>query len=181
MMAPRELLWLAVAVLAGYAAWQFLLALRGGAERRSGRDPGAATGAAPDEGDDDDHVDYAPVLRKDLGAQPAAVAAPAQAGVDDERFRLQLENQHLQRQLAALEGVVARQQEEIANLLADIDDLSARQSYELIQPGSSPEYSEALVLARQGLNAGMIAERCGITLAEAELVLVVAKGAGGQS
>ncbi|MDV7391215.1 DUF2802 domain-containing protein, partial [Arthrospira platensis SPKY1] len=84
-------------------------------------------------------------------------------------------------QLAALEGVVARQQEEIANLLADIDDLSARQSHEFIQPGSSPEYSEALVLARQGLNAGMIAERCGITRAEAELVLVVAKGAGGHS
>ena len=32
------------------------------------------------------------------------------------------------------------------------------------QPTSSPEYAEAQVLAAQGLNAEMIAARCGITL-----------------
>lgn len=37
-------------------------------------------------------------------------------------------------------------------------------------PGVSPVHEEAAALARQGLDAGTIARRCGITLSEAELV-----------
>ena len=37
-----------------------------------------------------------------------------------------------------------------------------------------------MVLAGQGLNAEMIAERCGITLAEAELVLAIGRNEEGR-
>ena len=39
---------------------------------------------------------------------------------------------------------------------------------------TSPEYGEALVLARRGLGVEDIAARCGITRAEAELVVSLA-------
>lgn len=46
--------------------------------------------------------------------------------------------------------------------------------------GGSPEYDEALVFARRGLDVEAIAERCGITVAEAALVRALAQGEKGQ-
>lgn len=189
----REALWLLVLLLAAYAGWQFLTALRSRAPRGEARlTPSASRAAAgarsaapasvaaglaqaidPEQAADDD-VDYAPILRRDL----APAEAPAASDAAAENFQLSLDNQRLQRELASLQQVVDRQQAEIANLLADIDALRARLDSAAAEPGISPEYSEALVLARQGLNAQMIATRCGITQAEAELVLSIA-GAGG--
>lgn len=193
----REALWLLVLLLAAYAGWQFLTALRSRAPRGEARlTPSASRAAAgarsaapasvaaglaqaidPEQAADDD-VDYAPILRRDLAPAEAPAASDAATESAAENFQLSLDNQRLQRELASLQQVVDRQQAEIANLLADIDALRARLDSAAAEPGISPEYSEALVLARQGLNAQMIATRCGITQAEAELVLSIA-GAGG--
>jgi hypothetical protein len=40
----------------------------------------------------------------------------------------------------------------------------------------SPQYSEAVALAQQGVAAQAIAERCGISVAEAELVRALSRG-----
>ncbi|MDA0235099.1 MAG: DUF2802 domain-containing protein, partial [Proteobacteria bacterium] len=75
--------------------------------------------------------------------------------------------------------LVALQQTEIDRLVEDIAALRDELDAQASSVASSPEYSEAMVLARQGLNAEMIAVRCGITLAEAELVLALGRGAEG--
>lgn len=194
-----EALWLLVLLLAGYAGWQFLAALRSRAPRAAGsvepapeRAAGVGRAAAPasvatgqgpaidPEQAQEDDVDYAPMLRHDLAPAEAPAAADAAGQSAAANFQLRLDNQRLQRELGSLQQVVDRQQEEIANLLADIDALRARLDRAAPEPGISPEYSEALVLARQGLTAEMIATRCGITQAEAELVLSIASAGGGQ-
>ncbi|HRP65172.1 MAG TPA: DUF2802 domain-containing protein [Thauera sp.] len=193
----REALWLLVLLLAAYAGWQFLAALRSRAPRGEASVKPPAAGAAGGgraaarasdaagpaaaidlEQAEDDDADYAPVLRRDLAPVEAPAASDAAAQSVAASFQLRLDNQRLQRELGSLQQVVDRQQEEIANLLADIDALRARLDGAAPEPGISPEYSEALVLARQGLNAEMIATRCGITQAEAELVLSIASAGG---
>lgn len=42
----------------------------------------------------------------------------------------------------------------------------------------SPQYGEAVALAQQGMDAQTIAERCGIAVAEAELVRALSRQAG---
>lgn len=75
---------------------------------------------------------------------------------------------------------MALQQTEIDRLVEDITALRDELDNQVSSVASSPEYSEAMVLAAQGLNAEMIAERCGITLAEAELVLALGRGGAGR-
>lgn len=182
-MSVRHLLWLAVALLLAFAAWQFLRALaaaRGGedgdgspraAAARADSAP-AADEAAGGAGGEEDGFDYAAALRVQAGgetpsARLAAVPAP-------ERFQLELENQRLRRELAALQAASVRQQDEIRALQARLEASGAVES-----PDTSPEYSEALALAEQGLGAEAIAARCGITVAEAELLASLASGRGG--
>lgn len=187
----RDLLWLAVLALLGYAALQFLRALR--APRRGSAQAAAPFPSAgareqpglPEVGDEDDEderdFEYAPVIAPAAtaatAAAPAAPAAPAPASEDAraEMFALQLENSRLRQELQAQKDVVGIQQQEIARLVEDITSLQDEIERTRTQPTSSPEYSEASVLAAQGLNAEMIATRCGITLAEAELVLSLAR------
>lgn len=184
----RDLLWLAVLALLGYAALQFLRALR--APRRGSAQAAAPFPSAgareqpglPEVGDEDDEderdFEYAPVIAPAATAATAAApAAPAPASEDAraEMFALQLENSRLRQELQAQKDVVGIQQQEIARLVEDITSLQDEIERTRTQPTSSPEYSEASVLAAQGLNAEMIATRCGITLAEAELVLSLAR------
>lgn len=75
---------------------------------------------------------------------------------------------------------MALQQSEIDRLVEDITALREELDAHAASVASSPEYSEAMVLAAQGLNAEMIAERCGITLAEAELVLALGRDGEGR-
>lgn len=92
-----------------------------------------------------------------------------------EVFALQLENSRLRQELLAQKELTGVQQQEIERLIEDLTRLRDEAERMRAQPTSSPEYSEAMVLAAQGLNAEMIAARCGITLAEAELVLSLAR------
>ncbi|MBL8472800.1 MAG: DUF2802 domain-containing protein [Rhodocyclaceae bacterium] len=95
------------------------------------------------------------------GAAPEAPPAPAP--------ELALRVDELARELAELRELVAASQQNCADLQEQIDRLRQTQ-------GTAPQYAEALVLARQGLHAEQIAERCGVAVAEAELLLALARG-----
>ncbi len=178
----RDLLWLAVLGLLGYAALQFLRALR--APRRGSAQAAAPVPSAgtreqpglPEEADEDEReFDYAPVIAPAATAAAPAAPVPASEDARAEMFALQLENSRLRQELQAQKDLVGIQQQEIARLVEDITSMQDEIERVRTQPTSSPEYSEASVLAAQGLNAEMIATRCGITLAEAELVLSLAR------
>lgn len=185
-MSLRSLLWAGVLVLLVLGTWQFLRALAAARTERSAALPPRASAAVlrsaaaededevDEEDDGDEDFDYAPELRADL--QPdlnSAPAPPAATGPRPEVFQLELENQRLRRELAALQAVIERQHDELRAVRAQLDAEARAQA-----PATSPEYSEALVLAEQGLDADAIAGRCGISLAEAELVLSLASGRG---
>ena len=131
--------------------------------------------------DEDTFDDYAPLPGLRLGPDPARVQEPSerlpvQSGVvQPDVFQMELDNSRLRQALQAQRDLVALQQDEIDRLVHDITELQDELARVREQPTSSPEYSEALVLAAQGLNAEMIAARCGISLAEAELVLSLAR------
>lgn len=171
----RVLLLLLVAVLLAYALWQVLHALRN--RRRRARPPVAAVvttdeEAEVDEANDGDEVDesafnYAPVPRPDA---PVAAAVVAASEGEQERFQQELELQQLRRDIARLQAQDAVQQREIADLNDALTALREQFEANLAGQGVSPEYNEALVFARRGLEADAIAERCGISVAEAELV-----------
>lgn len=160
-------------------------ALRGGPARPSGQgrlEAGAQT-AEQNEGDreaeNEDGFDaYAPLPAAQTGPTQgrAQESPPVQSDVaQPDVFQLQLDNSRLRQALQAQRDLVALQQDEIDRLVQDITALQDELERLRDQPTSSPEYSEAMVLAAQGLNAEMIAARCGITVAEAELVLSLAR------
>jgi hypothetical protein len=164
----RVLLLLLIAVLLAYALWQVLHALRN--RGRSARAPESTLDVTDDEADDDDadEVDdsvfsYAPLPRTDT---PATTAAEG----DGERFQQEFELQQMRRDIARLQAQHAVQQREIADLNDALTALREQFEANLAGQGVSPEYNEALVFARRGLAADAIAERCRISVAEAELV-----------
>lgn len=178
-MSLRTAVWIAIALLLCYGGWQVLRAIRGGLR---GSRPAAATSPAAavddeDDGDDGDDgdFDYAPIPARTREPQPGAVtasAAPPAAAPD--AFQLELELQRLRREVAALRAALDVQQQEIGGLHDSLRSLQTQNERSLVSQNASPEYSEALVFARRGLPVEAIAERCGITVAEAELVRALA-------
>ncbi|OIP08228.1 MAG: hypothetical protein AUK49_12415 [Betaproteobacteria bacterium CG2_30_68_42] len=79
----------------------------------------------------------------------AAAAPPAAAA--DAAWRAEVEDE-----IEALRAEAARLREEVSALR--------------VARGAAPQYGEAMALAHSGLDAEAIAERCGISVAEAELV-----------
>ena len=157
-------------------------ALAGGPDTQpTGRGVEAEAPSEVEDEDEDTFDDYAPLPGPRLGPDPARAQGPserlpAQPGVvQPDVFQMELDNSRLRRALQAQRDLVALQQDEIDRLVHDITELQDELARVREQPTSSPEYSEALVLAAQGLNAEMIAARCGISLAEAELVLSLAR------
>lgn len=101
-------------------------------------------------------------------APSAPVAGPAIAqnfAQDLARSNLEVEVQRLHR-----EGTVLR--DELARLSEEVTRLKSARSV-------SPLYSEAVTLAQRGMAAVSIADRCGISMAEAELVAALVKGSAG--
>lgn len=161
---------LLLALVAAFGAWWYV--------RARGLVPPAATaGSEPDDSGrdhddgDDDGFDYAPELKP----RPATVA-------DEAAFRNAVDWQHMRRELERLQARCDAQDRVIAGLRAEVEDLRDRLASPPAQAASpapessaiSPEYDAPLVYARQGLDAAAIAERCGITLAEAQLVCAMA-------
>lgn len=96
--------------------------------------------------------DEKPAWRRD--AEPAWKQDPAEFGEQVFRSGVEAELKDLREQVVALK-------EEVGKLKA------ARTV--------SPQYGEAVTLAQQGLDAQAIAERCGISVSEAEMVRALSR------
>lgn len=99
-------------------------------------------------------------------------------GGEDEGFQVELEVRQLHRDVAQLRAALDAQRARVAELDAQLQ-AQQRQFVESQALGVvSPEYDEALVFARRGVDVETIAERCGITVAEAALVRALAQRRG---
>jgi hypothetical protein len=111
----------------------------------------------------------------DWSAAPARDRAPAEPGTSSFGFDALLEMQQTHRVVDVLRAEQVRLQEEVALLRAEVAELNAALSSESRTAShASPQYEEAVGLARRGIDVQAIAERCGISVAEAELVRALA-------
>lgn len=86
------------------------------------------------------------------------------------------------RRIEVLEQEVAQLRREIGSLLAEVQTLRDEQRRELskvqVAQNASPYYSDAMQLALQGQDAAGISQFCGISRAEADLVVALARNQG---
>lgn len=186
-MGLREIILAAIALLAAYIGYQLYRVAR------VPRAPASASTGEPGEspratiaepgGDenkvDEGEADEAGELYSFDPPPPAPAAARANPVAD--AFQHELEVRQLRRELE-------QQRTELADLRRALDELREQVRAHKEQAaagvttrGASPEYNEALVFARRGLDAETIAERCGITVAEAELVQSLARSQAGDA
>ena len=95
-------------------------------------------------------------------APPAVPPAPADEGGEPAHFGAELMRSHMEREIKQLRGELAALRDELAELKA------ARHV--------SPQYADAMAMAQRGLTAQDVADRCNISLGEAELVWALAHG-----
>lgn len=75
----------------------------------------------------------------------------------------------LRREIDELRGTIVQQQAALNALSRGVDGLR-EQIDAMATPRAAREYDEALICARRGFGVEAIAERCGISVAEAELL-----------
>ena len=176
-MGLREVILAVIALLAvyiGYQLYRVSRVPRAPASAASGEpgetiaEPGAAEGKVDDEAGE--------LYRFDPPPPAVASASPV-----PDAFQHELEVRQLRRELE-------QQRTELADLRRALDELreqirapEEQADAGVATRGASPEYDEALVFARRGLDAETIAERCGITVAEAELVQSLARSQAGDA
>lgn len=100
----------------------------------------------------------------DLYLEPAA-KAPAQPSSG---FAEQLTQKTVEAEVRQLRDQLSESREEIQRMREEMGRLSAAQKV-------SPLYNEAMALAVRGVDAAGVAGRCGISIAEAELVVALSK------
>ena len=83
-------------------------------------------------------------------------------------FAAQLTQKTMEAEVRQLREQLAESREEIQRMREEMDRLSAAQKV-------SPLYNEAMALAIRGVDAAGVAGRCGISIAEAELVVALSK------
>lgn len=182
-MGLREILALAVVGLFFYVAYQLFRALRASRDDKPAVRVDEVVGddLIDDDDEDSDELFVFERLAVPQAASPESeVAAAGQVAatpqVTGEAFQLQLEVQQLRRDISQLRSELDVQRKEIARLADEARERRKQVDVSLPGQGVSPEYNEALVCARRGLDVEEIAERCGITVAEAELVRTLAQG-----
>ncbi|WP_217126789.1 DUF2802 domain-containing protein [Hydrogenophilus thiooxidans] len=131
----------------------------------------------------------------------AGQALAAHAG---KPFAAHLELRAWQQEIQQLRVVLATQQQQIAALQAELEAIkggappaaahsdAVAPSEALLEPNTqtasapqravadvSPEYAEPLALARRGAEPEELVKRCGVSLAEAQLIWALANGPGG--
>ncbi|WP_346287843.1 DUF2802 domain-containing protein [Zoogloea sp.] len=127
------------------------------------------------------------VVAETPAAPPAPVeAAPAEPAPEDESVSRallnELEIQQLRRDVSQLQTESDFLRRELAATRRDLDALRDAQQavreqappVQYVRP-VSPQHSEAMLLAGRGFDAAKIAEHCGISVAEAELVCALAR------
>lgn len=95
-----------------------------------------------------------------------------------EPFQTTLDTSALRQEVAGLREELSQQRSALMALSQANDALQEQVTTLAAAQGVSPEYNEALVCARRGLDAGAIAERCSISVAEAELIRSLAERQG---
>jgi hypothetical protein len=106
--------------------------------------------------------DGRPELRGDI--RPNLTVVPEASG----DFSAQLTQKTLEGEVRQLRDQLAESREEIQRMREEMGRLSAAQKV-------SPLYNEAMALAVRGVDAAGVAGRCGISIAEAELVVALSK------
>ena len=174
----REGVWALVAVLVIYlAVILFRLSLPSRAAKGGERGSSGA-GGKPPQSVVVDAVSH-PAPEPPPPPPPPAASAASQESLDA------LEIQQLRRDVAQLRGEQDFLRSEMVALRLDMNEMQAVR--ERVQPQPQPQYvrpespqhSEAMLLAGRGLAAAQIAEHCGISVAEAELVCALARAEGG--
>ena len=187
----RAIIWTIVFLLFGYAVFQVVRAIRirpPQAEDEAAK-PFGGEKFLPDEGDppagrsgalDDDGEElYSFPLRPgtERGGAKGDSGAPAR-----EDFGLALEVRQLHHEVEQLRTQLREESSShrarVESLEERVNGLKEQLDAALAGQGVSPEYNEALVFARRGLDVDAIAERCGISVAEAELVRSLARPGG---
>lgn len=112
--------------------------------------------------------EVADLLGATANSEPAK-AAPA--ATPEEPPRAGGFGEHLADRLARFEteAEIGRLKAEIASLRSELEELRAARRV-------SPQYAEAMEMAQRGLTAQDVADRLGISLAEAELVQALSRG-----
>ena len=122
---------------------------------------------------------------------PAAVAPSPLAAVEPpavpQETLNELEIQQLRRDVAQLRTEQDFLRSELVAMRLDVNELQASHDRAQAPPQAqtqyvrpeSPQHSEAMLLAARGVAATQIAEHCGISVAEAELVCALARAEGG--
>ncbi|WP_371323545.1 DUF2802 domain-containing protein [Dechloromonas sp. ZY10] len=178
----REAVVALIVVLAGYMLFVLLRMRRLNAVRNAGgeSEPGAEPGREPALPE----IDSAPALTLDEllrqppepgpavrreRSRPRDVADEGARPAGVSRLELERELESLRRDLASVRGEMQELRQDMQQELAQ---LRAGQSV-------SPLYSDAMQMAMAGYSAQMIAERCGIARAEAEMVVGLARSQQG--
>ena len=121
------------------------------------------------DGDDDDEFESLPSMKLDHSDRRIPVPAEPDAGHFG--FDALLEVRNMRHLLDDLQRRYSDVQTEMEEMRREIGELKAASQV-------SPFYGEAVALARRGYDAQAIAERCGISVAEAEMVCSLSKAAG---
>ncbi|MDR2926416.1 MAG: DUF2802 domain-containing protein [Azoarcus sp.] len=171
-----------IALLLVYGGWQFLRALCTSFHPKTVPAIDKNTAAAPNL--DDDLFNYPPSAKEPESGvtvsvyshQPPNMPTPEETKIAPlNSFSIELELQRLRIEVGTLREQVEAQQKEIEALRPNRGNPAESRIEPIIpsaaqEPDTSPEYDEALALARRGIMADVIASRCGITRAEADLV-----------
>ncbi len=115
------------------------------------------------------------ISRKWAARQRASESGVAKALVENSvtlDFPGQLARSSLERNL---EVEVSHLRQETQQLRAEVAQLALEVRQLKIVHNASPVYAEAVTLAQQGVSTADIADRCGISLGEAELVAALAQ------
>jgi len=177
-MGAREWIYVAIAVLAVYLVFQLIRALQV-------KEPGATVDTVDDEDElvdteDEDDASQMPGMTEAPPSTVAGETSPRPSGPVDalpaeDSFGLALEVRQLRRDVSHLREELDAQRNEVAEmrqtLAAQTQQIEATRAAQRV----SPIYGEALALAQRGMAAEVIAERCSISVAEAELVQSLAQ------
>jgi hypothetical protein len=117
----------------------------------------AGAARAPDEAGDEEEPAFTYARPTPAPVRPAP---PPADNVHD--FSAELSRSNLEREVRQL-------RDEIAALRGELEEVKAAHRV-------SPQYADAMALVQRGLTAQDVADRCGISLAEAELVWSLARG-----
>ena len=117
----------------------------------------------------------APPRAAEAAAPPVPRPLPPIGDDPADNFAERLFRTALDSDIQHLRGDLARLRDELAALRAEVGALHQRLERQQGSVNVAPLYSEAMGMALQGLGARAVADRCGISIGEAELVVALTR------